>query len=235
MNISAFLPQYAAARSPLLARSHSHPLAAEMADYNYPSASAASTIGSYTTMELHTCDHHGCTLSIDDITVTIPPGAIPEGTTVHIEIGVALYGPFKFPDDQQPVSPILWFCIKEDIELLEPITYRLPHIIKDNSNVELTFAKANHRGNNSAANTDTSFTFQALKCGQQDFTKDALYGSLSTKDFCYLCIQAKNTRELALKKGYCLHACTEKKNSTSYQIIFVCTYFLQTCFKVSYV
>ena len=188
----------------------------------------APAIETYTTIESYTCDQLGDTLFIDDITVTIPPGAIPEGVTAHIEMGVALYGPFKFPDNHQPVSPILWFCIKENIELLQPLTYRLPHIIKDISGVEVTFAKANH----SATNTDT-FTFQTLECGQQNFAKDSPYGSLSTKDMCYLCIQAKITPDFALKKGYCLHAFIEEQRSSTYRIIFVCTYFLRTCFDVS--
>ena len=107
-------------------------------------------LGSITT---HTCDKHGVELSVSDVLVSIPPGAIPDGVLAHIEMGVALYGPFVFAENHQQVSPILWFCIQEDIDLLLPITYTLPHIIVDINHVQLSFAKANHFGTDRSRST----------------------------------------------------------------------------------
>ena len=39
-----------------------------------------------------------------DITVRIPEGAVDEGEKIHFEVGVALYGPFIFPDNTRPIS-----------------------------------------------------------------------------------------------------------------------------------
>lgn len=192
-------------------------------------------------IHVHTCDHHGAILSLHDITVTIPPGAIPVGVTEHIEMGVALYGPFKFPANHQPVSPILWFCLQEDIELLLPITFRLPHVITDTGRVKLNFVKINHLDYvyDSATKRDF-FTFEAVSDSKSSFInpteKSAGYGYLSTKHRCFFCISAENegkmTKNLALEKGYCLHILAEKIDSSSCRILLVCTYFLKTCLEV---
>ena len=180
----------------------------------------------------YSCDHHGATLSIHDITVTIPPGAIPDEVTAHIEMGVALYGPFKFPDNCQPVSPILWFCILEDIELLLPLTYRLPHVIIDMSEVNITFAKTNHLTYQNSMKRDV-FTFEPVCIGESDFARESGYGYLSSKHCCFLCLSAENvTKDIALKKGYCLHILIENISPSSYRILLIFTYFLKTCFEV---
>ena len=190
--------------------------------------STAPALGSYTTIN---CNQQGAELSIDDITVTIPPGAIPDGVTAHIEMGVALYGPFKLPDNHQPVSPILWFCIKGDIELLLPLEYKMPHVITDTC-AKLTFAKADHR-------TSGGFIFELLNLSNSKFTpskplmNEHGYGSLSTKHCCYLCIIDKIEKDQALKKGYCLHTLIKKKDDSCYEVVVLCTYYLRTCSKVS--
>ena len=62
-----------------------------------------------------------------DFTLRIPEGAVAEGEKVHLEVGVAMYGPFTFPDNTQPISPILWLCIlEEDIELKKSFQVVLP-------------------------------------------------------------------------------------------------------------
>ena len=192
---------------------------------------AVPAIGPYTTNKSYTCDQRGGVLSVNDITVTIPPGAIPEGITAHIEMGVALYGEFEFPDNYQPVSPLLYFCIEEDLELLLPVEYTLPHVITDTSHVELTFAKAHH---------NVSF-FEILHSSNAKFTpsiplmKEYGYGVLSTKHRCYLCITGTTRigEDEALESGYCLHTLIKKEDDSKYQILLLCTYFLVTCVEVS--
>ena len=191
--------------------------------------SSAPAIETYATIKTYTCDQLGDELTADDITVTIPPGAIPEGATVHIEMGVALYVPFQFPDNHQPVSPILWFCIKEDMEPLLPVTYKLPHMITDISRVKLTFAKAGHTDN---PNFELLHHNNANFTPSNPHTNEYGYGVLSTKHCCYLCIGAY-TQGQALKSGYCLHTLIKKEDDSHYQILLLCTYFLKTCFEVS--
>ena len=69
---------------------------------------------------------------------------------VHFEVGVAMYGPFIFPENTQPISPILWLCLlEEDVELKKPFQVILPHYLTGLSkeriqNHQVGFAKANH-------------------------------------------------------------------------------------------
>ena len=40
-----------------------------------------------------------------DITLRIPEGAVAEGEKIHFEVGVAMYGPFMFPENTQVGNP----------------------------------------------------------------------------------------------------------------------------------
>jgi hypothetical protein len=186
-----------------------------------------------TSFKQFTCDQRGAELSIDDIMVTIPPGAIPSGT-VHIEMGVAMYGPFKFPKNYRPVSPILWFCIKEldDVELSLPIEYKIPHIMTEGSDVKLVFAKATH---SISVNTGETFLFELLCNSESHFTyinplmNKCGYGHLSSKHCCYYCIAAEVKPHTAMQGGFCLHTLIKEDDDS---IVLLCTYFLNTCIKV---
>ena len=154
-------------------------------------------------------------------------------------MGVALYGPFKFSSNHQQVSPILWFCIRDKVELLLPIKFQLPHVVTNTSQVKLSFAKADHSESYDPVMKRKVFSFKAMSGEESQFTscdiskKTSGYGFLSTKHHCFFCIQADVSRSLALKKGYCLHILKERMNLSSHKILFVCTYFLETCFDVS--
>lgn len=179
---------------------------------------------------IYKCDNEGVRLQVYDLEVTVPLNALPLGVTVHIEIGVALYGPFKFPKGCQPVSPILWFCTDQDTDFLLPITFKLPHCLLDSEEVKLSFAKADH------LEQSKEFSFKSMDASPTvESAYEMLYGTISSKHHCFLCIQAESTssKELALKRGYCLHLLTRKVDPFMYQIIIVCTYFLETCVDVS--
>ncbi len=71
--------------------------------------------------EVLECDHRGLTHTISDydITLRIPEGAVSKGDTVHFEVGVCVYGPFRFPENTRSISPIIWLCLRENYELQE--------------------------------------------------------------------------------------------------------------------
>ena len=191
-------------------------------------------------VHMYTCDNHGTKVSVNGVRVTIPPGAVPDGVVINIEMGVALYGPFKFSDNHQQVSPILWFCVRENVQLLLPIKFKLPHIVTNTSIVDLSFAKTNDCTYDSTMKREM-FAFKSFVGGISDFTNCDLeerklgYGCLSSaKHRYFLCIEAKTSEDLALEKGYCVHTLIEKIDSSSYRILHVCTYFLKTCFDASH-
>ena len=96
------------------------------------------------------CDGREYTNIDHDITLRIPEGAVAEGEKVHFEVGVAMYGPFIFPENTQPISPILWLCLlEEDVELKKPFQVILPHYLtglneEKMKQHKIRFVKANH-------------------------------------------------------------------------------------------
>ena len=78
------------------------------------------------------CDNSGFKYVINghDITVDIPQGAVAQENKITLEIGVAVSGPFKFPENARPISPILWIHLLEEnveSELQKPLRITLPH------------------------------------------------------------------------------------------------------------
>lgn len=192
-------------------------------------------------MNVFTCDENGRTIEIDDISVTFPPGSIPAGMTAHVELGVALYGPFSFPDDYRPVSPFIWLCIQEELELQLPIAIKLPHMVVDIEGDELAFAKANHLDFfYDSAKGYQVFFFDSVIDGESYFTNlteekelESGYGILRIKHCCLYCIKAKISPGLGKRLGYCLHTFLEEKGPSQCRILHVCTYCLKQCFKAS--
>jgi len=76
------------------------------------------------------------------VTVTIPPGAVPEGTQGMLKFAGTLCAPVKFAPNVVPVSAIVW--IQVDVKLLKPVKLCLPHFVcvENKSHVNsLNFAK----------------------------------------------------------------------------------------------
>ena len=178
------------------------------------------------------------TIEDHDITLRIPEGAVAEGEKVHFEVGVAMYGPFVFPENTQPISPILWLCLlEEDVQLKKPFQVILPHYLTGLSKErieyhQVRFAKANHSDYPYIGN-QMSYKFQ-----QRDdkprlaSTGYRNYGVLISKHCCFYCLQANQTPELAMDAGYCL-ARIEYSPSPQWNVIhFSATFFLDTCLRV---
>ena len=165
-------------------------------------------------VEVLACDSRGCEYwnPDHDITIRIPPNAIPLGVTVQLEVAVALYGPFKFPNNSSPISPILWLCSQKDIVFRKPIEIILPHFVSDIRNSDINFAKADHKwysidesGMKCYIFNPVGTTFVNIKEGTQN------YGLLSVNHCCYFCLTADSSfsSDLALGAGYCFW-CIEK-------------------------
>ena len=180
----------------------------------------------YNGME-HTVDEH-------DITLRIPEGAVTKGEKLHIEIGVAMYGPFGFPKNTRPISPILWLCfMKEDIALKKDFQIILPHFLTELTIEKLHyhqvgFAKASH---NQKCSTSDQISYEFKACeSQSHFASSGLksYGVLQSVHCCFYCLKANQSPELARNAGYCL----ARIESLSSEIFFVASFFLKSCVKV---
>ena len=176
-----------------------------------------------------------------DITLRIPEGAVAEGEKVHFEVGVAMYGPFLFPENTQPISPILWLCLlEEDIELKKPFQVVLPHYLTGLSKEkieyhEVGFAKANHN-DYTFADIQMNYNFQHCVTESQVLHASSgyrSYGILISKHCCFYCLLANKSHELAMDAGYCLVRIESFLSGLRNEIYFSAIYFLDTCLKVS--
>ena len=194
-----------------------------------------------TQVKVLTCDSSGCEYyNYDhDITLRIPGDAIPPGMVIHLEVAVALYGPFQFPDGSCPISPILWLCIQENVDLRKPIDIILPHLLTDAKNIGIRFAKADHKQYATDEFGRNQYIFEPLETAFKERNQN--YGILSTQHCCLLCITSNDPQispDFALKAGYYLW-CIEKPSSHSLTsrardtLHFCATFCLPTCREVS--
>lgn len=187
------------------------------------------------------CDHNGLeyTVKEHDITLRIPEGAVAKGETIHLEIGVAMYGPFNFPENGAPISPIIWLCIQEEIALLmKPFQLILPHFLtslnRDRLNYHrIEFAKANHSSYSIAEDKQMIYNFNV--CDAKPLFASSgykSYGVLSSTHCCFYCLKANQTPELANDIGYCLARVERSLSPRKNEVYFAAVYLLNTCVQV---
>ena len=162
----------------------------------------------------------------------IPEGAVDQGETIHLEIGVAMYGPFCFPDNTRPISPIIWVCPFEDAKLKKPFQLIMPHFLTGISEDRIhyhkvTFAKASH-------SSTSHYTFHDCDAKPLFASHDGRsYGILVSQHFCFYCLEANQTPELALDAGYGLVRIEKTLIPQRNEVHFCAIYHLNTCLKVS--
>ena len=171
------------------------------------------------------------------VSINVPEGAIKEGF-LDIKVGLALYGPFSYPDGLRPVSVVLLMCPQQEVTLLKPIQVILPLIIDcaqdsiDSSNCGLTPLKACHDNYDDVKkiNRFKAFDVEDLKVFKH---KNFNYSSFLIDHFCYLCLAAGTARPLNL--SYCL-SCIKPLmfplNRSSF-IHFSVSFCMKTCLEVS--
>ena len=170
-----------------------------------------------------------------DITLKLPEGAVDLGEILHLEIGVAMYGPFQFPENTQAISPIIWLCPVENTELKKPFQLTVPHFLTELSedklyHHEVAFAKASHH---IIKDYERGYSFHVCDT-KPVFTSHyhKFYGVLVSQHFCFYCLKARQTAELALDAGYGLVRIEKLLSPQINQVHFCAIYLLKTCLKV---
>ena len=184
-----------------------------------------------------TCDGLEYTIMDHDITIRIPKGAVAIGKKVHLEIAVAMFGPFYFPENTRPISPILWLCLlEEDIKLKKPFEIIFSHFLAGLTKEkalchEVGFAKANH---NDLTLSDAQISYHFLP-SEVDFRFASSgsngYGILQANHCCFYCIKAKKTPQLTLDASYCLVR-IESAPLLRTEVYFVAVFLFSTCLQV---
>jgi len=188
-------------------------------------------------VEVVICDSKGGVFysSTHDFGFAIPEGAIPEGDSINIEVGVTLTGPFDFPQGSKPLSPIVKLCVQQqpNFQFLRPVEVVLPHYLDlsseedDSSELQLGFWKAGH-----TLNDNQLYKFQQIDLSNTHFEHE--YGILQTNHFCFLCIGEASgvTRETTAEASFYLLGYQIMLNPTEWRVYFCVAYFLATCVKV---
>ena len=188
--------------------------------------------------EILECDYSGLqyTNPDHDISINIPEGAVSEGDIIHFEFGVTIFGPFKFVGSARPISPIAWVCLLEaNYELKKPYQVILPHILTQLSSERLQYhqvkvAKAEHKF---FYEDEENKSYEFHPCGIEPifgFIGHKSYAVFSAMHFCFYCLKANQTPELAKDMGYCLAIVESFPN----KFYFLAVYFLRTCLKVRF-
>ena len=175
-------------------------------------------------LETLSFDHNGARYRNEKmgVMIEIPKGTIEEGLTVNIKVGIALHGPFNYPTSMHPVSPILFLCPQEEVQLLQPIKIVLPHIIEDDSGVILL--KSHHSDYNREKN---EYQFQLMEPKAKVLSlfkhKKVNYCLFTLEHFCCFCIGKEKYEQIARNVGYSL-TCVNPiacKNSPNKNYIYV--------------
>ena len=180
-----------------------------------------------------TIDESGHSCEIDPhISISIPPGALANNSTINITIGVIRFAKtdhFSLPDGLILVSPIIWICATPEVQLLKPATITLPHCVDRDGitctdDLGMVFGKAHH----TLSSVVKGRRKHSIKClDNNDVMFDSDQGVLRTQHFCCLCILAKITPE---KIWHCLVPMVDRKQS---KIVFYICCSLPTCISVS--
>ena len=72
-------------------------------------------------------DHQGGALMIEDhnVNIAVPELAVSKGETVELQAVASLVGPYKLPDDCDPISVFVW--IAADYVFKQPVKITIPH------------------------------------------------------------------------------------------------------------
>ena len=187
-------------------------------------------------LEILECNSNGGRYdnSVHDIHVEVPKGAVPEGMSVKLEIGVALFGAFLFPVGMKAVSPILWLCTRPKQFMFHlPIEVELPHCLQltsleDITSLQLGFLKGGH-------NSDDKGNIPFRYSGRAKFQPRSSYGAIRTKHLCYLCLTANYTSpQFCPRTLFCLIRVVPRPiYCRTWDINFCVSMFLKTCIEVS--
>lgn len=166
-----------------------------------------------------------------DITLRIPEGAVAENQAINIEVGVAMYGQFIFPNDTQPISPIVWLHLESgEMKIEKPFQLILPHFLIGLTKDQLRehnvcFGKASLIYG--IEDDDMKYEFKPCEC-------KPLFASIGKKSYailqsdhsCFYCLQANKTPELVQDASFCL---TRIISLQTNEVYFIATYFLNVC------
>lgn len=169
--------------------------------------------------------------TVHGIAFYIPPGAVNEGSTLTLTFGVATVGPFKYPDNTTPVSPVLWLQVvlsNGQVVLKKTLEIRIPHAVTgDDGMKHLRFLCCSKLAG-------TIVFERAHKKSTIGPNEGVLHTKLSKNSYCF-CISSKVCLEFIASTQYCIVKVRPLKlnPSNTWKMHFFVTYALSACIEVS--
>ena len=146
--------------------------------------------------QLLVCDSSGGKYEVADqgIVIRIPPKALDEEACV--EVGVVIHGSFRFPDDRQPISSMVWLTVKNktaDFVFKKQVEIHLPHFLdlsqsdienRDNDELGLGFLVTDEE-------MDDREQLILSEGPAQHVVYQQRHAKIKTNHFCFFCLSAK--------------------------------------------
>ena len=184
-------------------------------------------------IDVYQCGSNGGVYTKEDhrVYLEVPQGAVPTGQPpVTIEMGVVCEGPFEFPQNVKPVSPVIWFCTN-DFEFTDKLKITLPHFIgSKDEDQHLAFFKASHIPETAGG----TFSFKAIP-DADSVVFGPCQGTLCTTHSCFLCICHNVSERITASANYCLFSAVPLPRHIedhNFYVHFCVSYFLPTCIEV---
>ena len=190
-----------------------------------------SSIHSFNAAETITFDQNGgqYTSQYHDIRITVPKGAIKKHAVVELQVKVTLHGPYTFPDEKRPISPIVWVGMSPNIKFKRPIEIRIPHfaeISPESLNEELIFLKTTD-WKKTVKTYGKLYRFFQVAENNQHFNNN--HGTVSTKEACFFCIAGDISSNSTLTANYCLLPVIPRQiTQPTWKIHYYFTYLLKS-------
>ena len=165
------------------------------------------------------------------ISFYIPPQAVKEGSQLILEFGVAVAGPFTFPEGMTPKSPILWVQVQVENgqgNLQKQLEIGLPHAVSFSGNSNLLHFMC-------AKKHPDHYCFQkSHKAAIITSNKGNLWTKLPKNKY-FFCIASKICREIISTTEYFIvKVVPENTCEYNWKLYFFVIYALPACVEVKY-
>lgn len=166
-----------------------------------------------------------------EVYLKVPSGAIPEGKTISIEVGVSFHSALVslLPLESRPVSPLVKLCVvgEPNFRFLKPVEVILPHFLdiedkEDPERMGLQFVKSGH----------SLYCFHKSD-GVATFMPHSHTATLKTAHFCTFCITADETISSRKINYRLVKVVPKNREEKEWRAHFCVAYYLRTCLQVS--
>ena len=174
----------------------------------------------------------------DDIglQINVPPGAIPSGSILCLEVGMCLSGPFEFPIGSIPVSPILMLHSQQAIPLEKPINVTLPHNILVNETVTSSVAE----NFTHFITADHSHSFDQFSFSDPDAKEISIhtqegqgYASFPLSYHCFVSLGVDIEKNSVINRSFCICPLIQSTATWPKYYSLLLVYNIKPCIKVS--